>query len=241
MAWPVEAWHANCGVRTPTVFIGPEGMNALGCPVSYDVAALVIMGLDTAPTSGHWHATPLNGLRAIKMSTSFVSGEHNIPHTKSGYVTCIYVRLPTKGMTISIRVGDSAVFPGRAPGRATRFLESIHAVGRIGNATSVRTGTVTGIAGPCIVVSPKVSHAYAVHSVLRRGTKVVGTRTVTDSLQVGDRWTVERFTFREPAGNYIAVNAEGAKQRVTIKPGKTIRVSLPNTCGRPLGLLATAC
>jgi hypothetical protein len=58
---------------------------------------------------------------------------------------------------------------------------------------------------------------------------VVGTRTVTDAYGVNDRFTDGRFTFKEPAGTYV-VSASSSNQTVVIRPGKTVRVALPDDC-----------
>ena len=98
------------------------------------------------------------------------------------------------------------------------------------NATaSPHTGTLMGTASPCITTAPTDGETFAVHVVLRRGTKVVGTRTVTDVYGDGDGMTTEIFTFKEPAGTYVVTGAATTKKAVVIKKGKTVWVALRST------------
>ena len=92
------------------------------------------------------------------------------------------------------------------------------------------TGTVTGTAAPCIGPPPSENQKWMVHVTLRRGTKVVGRRTVTDSFSAGEKLTLGRFAFTEPEGTYVVVGVDNATQTVIVKPGKIVRVALPNNC-----------
>jgi hypothetical protein len=129
----VKAWQVACGSNTPTIYVGPERRAAAPSCVAgpYNHGSSVVLGsLTTYPRSG-WHAKKLNGLNAlVRTSTRFVTFPHSdTSRRKGGELTDIVVRLPTKGMSIDIRVGDSSVFPGGAPGRARQIMETIHSVG----------------------------------------------------------------------------------------------------------------
>lgn len=125
--WTVQPWH-GCGVSWPTVLIGPAKPTEASCSSANDSVAVVVLGSLPWAANHTWHHTTLNGLRAT-VTTQQVSATSGAA-TPGPLLTSIHVRLPSKGMTISIRVGDSSASPGGAPGRAERILVTIHAVGR---------------------------------------------------------------------------------------------------------------
>jgi hypothetical protein len=122
-SWRVEPWRATCGVQTPIVFLGPAGVNALGCP-STAFGAQVVLGAQPWTGPGvHYTAEHINGLRAQVLSQ--YAEYHG---TLGATVTTVLIFLPTKDMNISVSVADSARAPGGAPGRAEQIANTIHAV-----------------------------------------------------------------------------------------------------------------
>jgi hypothetical protein len=119
-AWAVEPWHANCGVTFPTVFIGPEGAESLGCP-TIAIGSEVVLGARLPNSGVSWTTTTINGLKAMMRTTHTIFHGH-----ASGTSTQIWVRLAS-GISISVSVGDSSAFPGGAPGRANQIVRTIHA------------------------------------------------------------------------------------------------------------------
>jgi len=120
--WLVKAWVLTCGVSTPTVFVGPAQPTEMSCEANPPAGAEVVLG--ALPMSGSKSASRvLNGLTAI------VATQHEVYHGNLGAgITNIWVSLPTEGVDISVSVGDTAVLPGGAPGRADQIVETIHRV-----------------------------------------------------------------------------------------------------------------
>ena len=132
-------------------------------------------------------------------------------------------------MTLSIRVGDTAAFPGGAPGQATSHLaQSIHAV------PAPPTGTLTGIASGCYgfgITAGTNPPSRKEHVVLYQGLQVVRRLVVTNSYtrQHGE-WVDQPFTVNVSPGTYEVVNGHTQKT-VQIRPGSTVRVSFDRICG----------
>lgn len=109
-------------------------------------------------------------------------------------------------------------------------VDAVGTLAWVGKAVAApRIGTVTGTAAPCVGLPPSVGETWKVDVTMRHGTKVIGMRTVTDSLRVGRRLAEGHFTFTEPAGTYV-VKTAAATQTVVIKPGETVTVALRDDC-----------
>jgi len=65
----------------------------------------------------------LNGIPATVATQDEVSNGNTGPT-----ITDIWVSLPTKGVNLSVSVGDSSVIAGGAPGRAEQIVDTIHRV-----------------------------------------------------------------------------------------------------------------
>lgn len=118
--WTVEPWTANCGVRSPTVFLGPQRLVQMKCLRDKKPAAQVVLGSLFPFPAGSGTAATINGLNA-KVVTN--------PTPRRNDVTSIWVRLPDKGFSIAVAVGQSADLSGGAPGRASQIVNTIHTIG----------------------------------------------------------------------------------------------------------------
>ena len=123
--WMVEPWHQNCGVNTPTVFIGPEQLSVLSCPAFTPGGAEVVLG--SLPFKGagpHAQSENVNGLTAQVVSETMDAqcGHRTTTFSKA------WVTLPAKGFTISISAAESPVCRGGSPGMATQIQGSIHEI-----------------------------------------------------------------------------------------------------------------
>lgn len=123
--WTVEPWRANCGVSTPTVYIGPEGESYLNCPLYTPGGAEVVLGsLPFTGTSAPAQPGNINGLPSLVVSDR----EHVECGPGNGVMFRDWVTLPTKGLSISVWVAESTTCPGGAPGRTDQIVQTIHVV-----------------------------------------------------------------------------------------------------------------
>jgi hypothetical protein len=100
-----------------------------------------------------------------------------------------------------------------------------------GGGSSTVTGVLEGTATPCIRPAlDNVSRAWDVEVVLRRGSTVIGKRTVLDSKAAGARVVDQIFSFTEPPGPYRISGATPNEQSVVIKAGTTSAVQLTASC-----------
>ncbi|MGD0392595.1 MAG: hypothetical protein ABSC41_08115 [Acidimicrobiales bacterium] len=100
-----------------------------------------------------------------------------------------------------------------------------------GGGSSASTGVLKGTATPCIRPAlDKVSRAWHVDVVLRRGPTMVAKRTVLDAQPAGDRIVDQIFSFTEPPGSYSISGATPVERTVVIKAGTTSVVELTAVC-----------
>jgi hypothetical protein len=123
-AWVVEPWRQNCGVTTPTAFIGPAKPSLLFCPAFTTGAAEVVLGALPVGRGLSTESEKINGLSALARTTT----ERDVFHGNGATVTIttIDVTLPARGVSITVSVGGSAGVPGGAPGRAEQIVQTIH-------------------------------------------------------------------------------------------------------------------
>jgi len=134
-AWVVQPWRQNCGVTTPTVFIGPAKPFLLYCPEFTTGVAEVVLGALPVGRGLSTESENINGLSARVMTAAerqFFHG-HGAGEVS---ITTIDVTLPARGVSISVSVGGSAGVPGGAPGRAEQIVQTIHPVRSQGIQTS---------------------------------------------------------------------------------------------------------
>jgi len=124
--WAVRPWHEGCGVRAPTVFVGPAEPATADCVVlAGDASEVIVGGLQFGP-SGRPRIEMLNGLKAV------VTTSGALFHGPLGAAaTYAAVTLATLGVSISVYAGESAQIPGGAPGRAEHIVKTVHATARI--------------------------------------------------------------------------------------------------------------
>ncbi len=93
------------------------------------------------------------------------------------------------------------------------------------------TGVLKGIASPCTTPATfKTAHAWTIKVILRRGTKVISTRTVLDTQAVDAPVIHGIFNFTEPPGSYTVSGPTPDGQTVVIKAGATSTVDLSDVC-----------
>jgi hypothetical protein len=90
-------------------------------------------------------------------------------------------------------------------------------------------GVVIGTAAPCsgAEVVTGLTDSVTADVYLRKGSKIVGRRVVTD--KYGPVTNDQSFMFTEPAGKYLAAGP-GGRLPVVIRPGRTTSVTIPNGC-----------
>ncbi len=124
--WAVRPWHESCGVRVPTVFVGPAKPATADCVVlAGDASEVILGGLQFGPT-GRPRIEMLNGWKAVVTTSGALF--HGPLGAGSTYAA---VTLPTLGVSISVYAGESARIPGGAPGRAEQIVTTVHATTRI--------------------------------------------------------------------------------------------------------------
>ena len=120
--WQVTKWQPTCGVASPTVYLGPQGMRLSRCTTraygaEVDLGAFGYQGTEPPVV------TQLNGLKVYETVV-----HTSIPWPPQGTVTDIWMRVVSRVGTLGIFVsaGESAAFPGGGPGMAAKIVHTVH-------------------------------------------------------------------------------------------------------------------
>lgn len=122
--WLVKPWEPTCGVKTPTVYLGPEGQ--LQRCTTTDPGALVVIGAYAYTGPVKPVITHINGMEATEVVV-----HQPVTQPLSGTVTNIWVRLVANTPTgiplgLFVSAGESTTFPGGGPGVAEKIASTIH-------------------------------------------------------------------------------------------------------------------
>ena len=120
--WVVLPWFPNCGIRSPTVFFGPQRSVALRCERNNTTGEVVLGSLFPYP-QGSGNRDTINGVR-VDVVAETVPGNGFVGEARD--FTRISVMLPAAHFAISVAVGESSAFSGGAPGRARKIVNTIH-------------------------------------------------------------------------------------------------------------------
>lgn len=122
--WQVKPWESNCGVQSPTVFLGPQG-RVTPCATAAP-GTVVIIGAYAYAGVQKPVITHINGMEATEVVV-----HQTVTQPVAGTVTTIWIRLisgtPT-GVPLGLFVyaGESTDFPGGGPGMAAKIVSTIH-------------------------------------------------------------------------------------------------------------------
>lgn len=119
--WSVERWQPTCGVQSPTVYLGPEGL--LPRCSSTAPGAEVVIGAYSHPAGRV--KTTINGLTAYVSKTE-------VPYSgtpTSATITEAWVEMVGKtSLGLYFAIPESTSLPGGAPGLANELIDTIHEV-----------------------------------------------------------------------------------------------------------------